>query len=68
MLDSSLGGFASGLGGGGSEYAIKQLAAPAEKKIVQIKLAPKGDKWKWGDLAKFELEDSAGGKHKPIGG
>jgi hypothetical protein len=50
------------------EYAIQALAAPAGRRIVQVAAVPKGaDPWKWGDLGKFELEDSAGGKHKPVG-
>ncbi len=52
---------------GTPEYSLKQLFTPAGKKIVQITAAPKGDAWKWADVAKYELEDSAGGKHKPIG-
>jgi hypothetical protein len=50
------------------EYAVQQLAAPAGRKIVQITADPKRETpWQWGDVGKFELEDSAGGKHKPVG-
>lgn len=50
------------------EYTVQQLVTPAGKKLVQVTAAPKGgDPWKWGDVGKFELDDSTGGKHKPVG-
>jgi len=50
------------------EYTVQELAAPEGRKIVQVQLVPKAaDPWAWSDLTKFELDDSAGGKHKPLG-
>lgn len=52
---------------GAGEFAVKELMVPANKRIVQIKAARKGDPWKWADISKYELEDATGGKHKPVG-
>lgn len=47
---------------------ISQLATPDGTRLVQITAGPRGDDlWKWSDLSKFELTDSSGAKHKPLG-